>query len=148
MAETRKDKLDKGNANNLPSMVAALRDPNATTFAPAADANAATDQATQGFGSMMRALGKPSPARTRTGLTSGVSHAHDVSSHILSVESPVGTPLAIISGGTPGAGEVSVDEDATTGVPTLEFAGAVTTYTVRELGPLPQAVGTVMDVEP
>lgn len=148
MAETRKDKLDLGNANDLPIFLAGLRDPNATTFANAADADPATDVATQGFGSMMRALGKPNPARTRSGLTSGTSHVHDVASHILSVETPVGTPLAIISGGTPGAGEVSVDEDPVTGVPTLEFNGAVTTYTVREIGPLPQAVGTYLDAEP
>lgn len=148
MAESRKDKLDLANANDLPVMLASLRDANATTFANAADAAPATDRATQGFGSMMRALGKPNPARTRSGLTSGTEHTHDVASHILSVESPVGTPLAIISGGSPGAGEVSVDEDPTTGVPTLEFAAAVTTYTVREIGPLPQAVGTVLDAEP
>lgn len=147
MALTIRDLLDKANPNDLPANLHRLLDENATTFANAADADPATDQATQGFGSMMRALGKPNPARTRASLTSQATHVHDVASHILSVESPVGTPLAIVSGGAAGAGQVAVDEDPVTGVPTLVFNAAVTTYTVREIGPLPQAVGTVLDAD-
>ena len=147
MTETRKDKLDKGNANDLPAMLASMRDTAATTFAPAADADAATDVATQGFGSMMRALGKPNPARTRSGLTSQAAHPHDVAAHIMNVESPAGTNLDMVSA-APAAGEVQVAYDATTGVPTLTFNAAVTTYVVMEIGPLPQAVGTALDAEP
>jgi hypothetical protein len=42
---------------------------------------------------------------------------------------------------------VSVDYDATTGVPTLTFNGAVTTYTVMEIGPLPHSAGAILDAE-
>ncbi len=71
----------------------------------------------------------PQP-RTLT-VTSGTTHVHDVAAALLFVQTPVGTNLAQITAGSPGAGEVSVDYD-TEGVPTLIFAGAVTTYTVVE----------------
>lgn len=82
--------------------------------------------------------------RSRSGLTSLDTHVHDEAAAILSVESPQGTPLAIISGGSPGAGEVSVDYDATTGVPTLEFNGAVTEYHTTQLGPVPQGMDAAL----
>ncbi len=145
--ESVKDLLDKGSANDLPANLSRLRDDAATTFSNAADADPAADVATQGFGAMMRALGKPNPARTRATLTSQVAHLHDVAAHILNVESPVGTNLAMVSN-APGAGEVQVAYDAVTGVPTLTFVGVVTTYTVMEIGPLPHATGAVVDAEP
>ena len=82
--------------------------------------------------------------RSRTGLTSSATQVHDAAELIASVETPVGTPLAIISGGSPGAGEVSVDYDAVTGVPTITFAGAVTEYHVTGLGGVPQALAATL----
>lgn len=72
----------------------------------------------------------PKP-RTLSGLASNATQVHDVAAALLFVQTPVGTNLAQITAGSPGAGEVSVDYDAE-GIPTLIFAAAVTTYTVVE----------------
>lgn len=96
----------------------------------------------RGFGQMLAAM-RPRN-RSRTGLTSQATHVHDVAAQIWSVESPQGTPLSIISGGSPGASEVSVDYDADTGVPTLVFNGSVTEYHTTESGSLPQGLAAAM----
>jgi len=125
MSDTIETKLDKCNPNDVLAFMRKLNDP--TTGV--------------GFGGMLAAM-RPRN-RTRT-VASSTTQIHDVAAVIYSVESPVGTPLAIVSGGTAGAGECSVDYDAVTGVPTLEFAGAVTTYTVSSGGPLPQTLAANM----
>jgi len=121
---TRQDALDRANPNDLPSQLSALQDKTNSL----------------GLGAMLGAL-RPRN-RTRGSLASSATQVHDQASIIYAVQTPVGTPLSQISGGSPGAGEVSVDYDATTGVPTLVFSGAVTTYTVHESGPLPQNLVT------
>lgn len=126
---TRQDAIDRSNANDLPAMLRGLWD--------------ATNSL--GFGALLAAL-RPRN-RTLGSLTSGTTHVHDQASIIYNVESPVGTNLLMVSGGTAGAGEVSVDYDADTGVPTLEFNGAVTTYTVAESGALPQNIAAQMAAE-
>lgn len=123
---TIRDALNRANANDVPARLRQLWD----------------ETNSVGFGDMLAAL-RPRN-RTLSGLTSGTTHVHDQASIIFNVETPVGTNLLMISGGTPGAGEVSVDYDAATGVPTLEFNGAVTTYTVAESGPLPQNIAAQM----
>ena len=124
---TVKDSLNRANPNNLPADVSRI-------------AKAAGESL--GFGDMLDAM-RPRN-RSRTGLTSSATQVHDVASQIMSVESPQGTPLAIISGGSPGAGEVSVDYNATTAVPTFTFAGAVTEYHTTEGGPLPQTLAATL----
>lgn len=84
-------------------------------------------------------------ARTRT-VTSGATQIHDVAASLTNVESPVGTNLSMITAGSPGAGEVSVDYD-TEGIPTLIFAAAVTTYTVTEQT-LPAGLATALARKP
>jgi len=133
MAETTQDRIDKCNIQTLPQDLQKLRDVAAT---------AAGVRTTLGFGAMLAAM-RPRN-RTRSGLSSNATQVHDEAAIIYAVQTPVGTPLAMISGGSPGAGEVSVDYDATTGVPTLIFNGAVTTYTVHSSGPLPQSIAAVM----
>ena len=119
-------KLDIANPNDLPANLHRLRD----------------ETNDLGFGSILAAA-RPRN-RSRTGLASSATQVHDVASAIYSVESPQGTPLAIISGGSPGAGEVSVDYNGVTGVPTLIFAGAVTVYHTSEGGALPQTLAATM----
>lgn len=125
---TRQDELDRANANSLPAQLRGLWDGTNSL----------------GFGAILAAL-RPRN-RTRT-VASSTTQVHDQASIIYNVESPVGTNLLMVSGGTAGAGEVSVDYDADTGVPTLEFNGAVTTYTVAESGALPQNIATQMAEE-
>lgn len=126
---TREVILNQANPNNLPAQLAALKD---TTNS-------------LGLGSLLAAL-RPRN-RSRTGLSSSATQVHDVAALILSVESTQGTPLAIITGGSPGAGEVDIAYNATTGVPTFIFNGAVTTVFTTESGPLPQNLAATMAVE-
>lgn len=139
---TVKDALDRANPNDLPNQLARLRDKNATGENLIADADAVADRATQGLGALLASL-RPR-TRTRTGLTSLAAHVHDVASTLTAVQAVAGTPLAIISGAAPGAGEVRIEYDAVTGVPTITFAAATTTYLTHETGPLPQNLAAVM----
>jgi hypothetical protein len=66
-----------------------------------------------------------------TGLASSDTQVHPYAATILSVENVEGTPLAMVTGGSADASEVSVEYDAD-GVPTFVFAAAVTAYTVNE----------------
>lgn len=145
MAETVQDRLDKANPNDLAANLQRLRDPNASEVINDADAPGPT--ATKGFGAIVAALTRPR-IRTRATLTSQAAHVHDIACVVYSVESPAGTPLAIVSDGSPAAGQVNLEYDANTGIPTLTFAAAVTTYTIHESGPLPQNVAAVMASEP
>ena len=123
---TPKDQLNRANPTDLPANLSRLLDTNGL-----------------GFGDMLAAM-RPR-FRIRTGLSSSATQVHDAAELLVSVEAVAGTPLAIITGGTPGAGEVSVDYDAVTGVPTIEFAGAVTTYRTTGMGALPQALDAALD---
>lgn len=129
MSLTVQDKLDLANPNDTEAFLRKLYDKTKAL----------------GFGAMLAAL-RPRN-RTLDSLTSADTHTHDECAMIFSVESPQGTPLAIISGGSPGAGEVSVDYDATTGVPVLEFNAAVTEYHISCSGPLPQTLAATMAEE-
>ncbi len=126
MPTTVQQKLDLANPNDLPSLLQRLRD---TTNS-------------LGFGALIAALRPRNTARS--GLTSSATQVHDKASMIFAVQDAAGTNLAMISGAAPGAGEVRVEYDATTGVPTFTFAGALTAYIVHESGPLPQTLSTVM----
>lgn len=87
------------------------------------------------FGDVLRGLvARP---RTRT-VASSATQVHDVPSSILTVYVTAGTPLAIIAGAAPDAGEVRVEYDSN-GIPTFTFAAATTTYTVQEVCVLPLA---------
>lgn len=128
MAITVKDKLNQSNPNDVPAWQRKLFDTTESL----------------GYGDMLAAL-RIRPARARTGLTSSATQVHDVAPcGLYAVYITAGTPLAMIAGAAPGAGEVRVEFDATTGVPTFTFAGATDTYTVIEGGPLPQNTSTVM----
>lgn len=129
MSLTVQDKLDLANPNDTNAFLRKLYD---TTEG-------------LGFGAMLAAL-RPRN-RSRTSLTSSATQVHDVAALIVNVESTQGTNLSIITGGSPGAGEVSVDYDATTGVPTLTFNAAVTAYYTIELGALPQTLAATMAEE-
>lgn len=128
MSQTVQDKLDLANPNDVEAFLRKLYDKTEGL----------------GFGAMLAAL---RPRNRSFTVTSNATQVHDVASLIVNVESTQGTNLSIITGGSPGAGEVSVDYDATTGVPTLTFNAAVTTYYTIELGPLPQTLSTVMATE-
>lgn len=104
------DTLDKAQPHSLPDMLRKLG----------------------GFGAMLAGMRPRSTART--GLTSQATHVHPYAAAILSVDNGSGGPLAIVTGSAAGAGEVRVDYDATTGVPTLTFGdGATTAYSVTEV---------------
>jgi len=92
----------------------------------------------RGFADLLNAHGLR-PARERTGLANQVAHVHDEApSFILAVYVAPGTPLAIVSGAAPAAGQVRVEVDADTRVPTFTFAAATTSYWVLGGGPIPQ----------
>lgn len=129
MSQTVQDKLDLANINDLASYLRKLNDSTNSL----------------GFGALLAAM-RPRN-RSRTSLTSSATQVHDVAALIVNVESTQGTNLSIITGGSPGAGEVSVDYDADTGVPTLTFNAAVTAYYTIELGPVPQTLAEVMAEE-
>lgn len=129
MSQTVQDKLDLANPNDLPAYLRKIYDKTEAL----------------GFGAMLAAM-RPRN-RSFTGLTSSATQVHDVASLIVNVESTQGTNLSIITGGSPGAGEVSVDYDDDTGVPTLTFNAAVTTYYTIELGALPQTLAATMAEE-
>lgn len=97
---------------------------------------------TLGFGDLLDAL-RPRGPRTITQASSATA-VHDVAAWIVDVYITAGTPLAKIYGAAPGAGEVRIEYDATTGVPTFTFAGATTEYSVVEMGPVPQNIAAVM----
>lgn len=126
MPDTIQNKLDKANPNDLGARLRQLYD---------ADRNL-------GFGAMLGAM-RPRN-RSRTGLANNATQVHDVAAAILTVETPIGTPLAIVTDGTPAAGQVSIAYNATTGVPTLIFAAAVTEYHTTEMGALPQTLVTAL----
>lgn len=129
MSQTVQNILDLANQNNIAAFLRKLWDPTNSL----------------GFGAMLAAL-RPRN-RSRTSLTSSATQVHDVAALIVNVESTQGTNLSIITGGSPGAGEVSVDYNATTGVPTLTFNAAVTAYYTIEMGPLPQNLAEIMAEE-
>lgn len=87
------------------------------------------------LGTVLRGL--VTRTRARTGLTSAAAQVHDVPSAILACYVTAGTPLAVIAGAAPDAGEVRVEY--TDGIPTFTFAAAVTGYTVVETCVLPLA---------
>jgi hypothetical protein len=90
-----------------------------------------------GFADLLNAMGLRE-ARERTGLTNQVSHVHDEApAFITAVYVTAGTPLDIISGAAPGAGEVLIEVDADTRVPTFTFNAATTSYFVLGGGPIP-----------
>lgn len=64
---------------------------------------------------------------TRSGLDSAAAQVHNSPGLVSSVNSTAGTPLAIVHGSAPDAGEVRIEYTA--GVATLTFAAAVTGYT-------------------
>lgn len=129
MSQTVQDKLDLANINDLASYLRKLNDSTNSL----------------GFGALLAAM-RPRN-RSRTGLTSNATQEHDVAALIVNVENVQGTNLSIVTGAAPGAGEVRVEYDADTGVPTLTFNGAVTEYYTIELGPVPQTLAEVMAEE-
>lgn len=129
MADTVKDALNRANPNDLAANLRRLwSDTNSTGFGDLLD----------GFRPRLVA---------RTGLTSAAAHVHNSAALIASVNSTAGTPLAIVHGDPPDAGEVRIEYDATTGVPTLTFAAAVTAYTVSQIGPFPQNLSAALATE-
>ena len=128
MTDTVKTQLNQGQLHTLPDNLRRLHK---------------TD-GTYGFGDMLDAL-RPRGPRLRDSLTSGTEHVHDVAAWIIDVYITAGTPLAKIYGAaSPGAGEVHIAYNTTTGVPTFTFAGATTEYSVVEMGPLPTTIAAVM----
>jgi hypothetical protein len=128
MARTVQQALDLANPNDLPARLAQLYDANEDL----------------GLGALLGAL-RIRPARQRTSLTNQVSHVHDeapASIHMVFVTA--GTPLAMIQGAAPDAGEVRVEIDADTGVPTFTFAAATTSYWIVSGGPLPQTLAAAL----
>lgn len=67
----------------------------------------------------------------RTGLTSSATQTELTAGAILSVDDGSAGPLAIVTSGSPGAGEVKV-EYSSAGIATLTFSGAVTAYSVTK----------------
>jgi hypothetical protein len=126
--------LNRANPNHMPANLGRLRGVNAT------------DDST-GFGTMLAAM-TLRPPRERTGLANQVEHVHDEAPlGLYAVFVVAGTPLAIVSGAAPGAGEVRVEVDAATGIPTFTFAAATTSYFVLSGGPLPQDIQAVMAID-
>lgn len=122
MSRTVQDALNLANPNDMPARMRQLYD---------ADNDL-------GLGALLGAL-RIRPARQRTGLTNQVSHVHDEApASIVAVFVTAGTPLAIVQGSAPDAGEVRVEFDTDTGVPTFTFAAATTAYWIISGGPLPQ----------
>lgn len=131
MAVTVKDKLNLANPNNLDAFLHKLY-------------QASTGY---GFGDILDAA-RPRPPRTRSSLTSSASQVHDVASTIVDIYVTAGTPLIKVYGAAAGAGEVRVEYNATTGIPTFTFGdGAVTEYSVVEIGPFPSNLDTTMTTE-
>lgn len=128
MAETLRNAINKANPNDLDARLHQLYD----------------ETNDLGFADILSAA-RPRN-RSRTGLTSSATQAHDVASTLYSVESPQGTPLDIVTS-APGAGQVQITYDGTTGVPTLVFNAAVTEYHTTEGGPLPQNLAGQMALE-
>lgn len=84
--------------------------------------------------------------RTRTGLTSGATHVHDVAGMIITVALGTAPVLIVASADTPAAGEVGITYD-TNGVATLLFGdGANTAYTVVAMS-LPAGLGASLALE-
>lgn len=125
---TVKDALNIANPVDLPARLYQLWDP--------------TNEL--GFGDMLDAFG--SRVYTRSGLSSAASHIHDQApAFIEQVYVTAGTPLIMVNGAAAGAGEVRVEYNTTTRVPTFTFGdGAVTGYTVVGGGPIPQGLVTAM----
>lgn len=130
MSLTVQDKLDLANPNDTEAFLRKLYDKTEGL----------------GFGAMLNAL-RMRPARERTGLTSAAEQVHDEAAVIYAVYITAGTPLSIIAGAAPGAGEVRMEVDEDTGVPTFTFAGATTSYFVISGGPLPQTTAEIMAEE-
>lgn len=131
MSRTVQEALDLANPTDLPARLRQLFDSNEEL----------------GFGALLGAL-RMRPPRARTGLTNQASHVHDEApAGIYAVYVTAGTPLAIIAGAAPGAGEVRMEIDADTGVPTFTFAAATTEYTVISGGPLPQNLAARLALE-
>lgn len=130
MTDTVKTQLNQGQQHTLPDNLRRLHK---------------TD-GTYGFGDMVDAL-RPRPPRVRSSLTNQASHVHDVACWVVDVYVTAGTPLAKVYGAAPDAGEVRIEYDATTGVPTFTFNAATTTYAVVEMGPLPTTIAAVMATE-
>ena len=97
-----------------------------------------------GFGDILNALG--GRVYTRSGLTSSATQVHDQApAYIEQVYVTAGTPLVMVNGAAAGAGEVRVEYDTTTRIPTFTFGdGAVTGYSVVGGGPLPQGIVAAM----
>lgn len=131
MAQTVKDKLNLANPNNLEAFLRKLFDPSSE----------------YGFGDLLNALG--GRVFTRSGLTSAASHVHPhAPAYIEQVYVTAGTPLVMVNGAAAGAGEVRVEYNATTRIPTFTFGdGAVTGYTVVGGGPIPSNLNTIMTTE-
>lgn len=122
MPDTIQNKIDKANPNDLAARLRQLYDVDRDL----------------GFGALLAAL-RPRN-RSRTGLANSATQVHDRAATIITVETPIGTPLAIVTDGTPAAGQVNIAYNATTGIPTLTFNAAVTEYHTTEQGPLPQTL--------
>lgn len=122
MSLTVQQKLDQANPNDLPARLGQLYD----------------ETEDLGVGAMLGAL-RMRPARQRSSLANQVSHEHDEAPcGVYAVFVTAGTPLAIIQGAAPDAGEVRMEIDTDTGVPTFTFAAATTSYWIISGGPLPQ----------
>lgn len=119
--ETNRDAINNAGVNELPQRLGDLL-------------QTSTDL---GFADLLNAFGLRE-AREITGLTSGTEHEHDEApAFITAVYITPGTPLAIISGAAPGAGEVRIEVDPDTRIPTFTFNGATTSYWILGGGPIP-----------
>lgn len=138
--------LNTANPANLPAYLRKIAEAsrNSSVENPTSDYDSTGPKVERGFGDILASLIPRS--RTRATLTSQAAHVHDVASTIHSVESPAGTPLAIVSA-APDAGEVQISYDEN-GRATLTFNAAVTTYTTTEGGPLPEGLASVLASRP
>lgn len=82
----------------------------------------------------------------RTGLTLGATQVHNIPGQILAVTDGADAPLAMITAGAPGAGQVRVTYNASTGIPTLVFNAALTAYKVTQTV-FPTGLGTILTSE-
>lgn len=131
MSRTVQEALDLANPTDVPARLRQLYDGTNSL----------------GFGAMLGAL-RMRPARQRTSLTNQAEHVHDEAPcGVYSVFITAGTPLSIIQGAAPGAGEVQMEIDADTGVPTFTFAAATTSYWIISGGPLPQNTAARLALE-
>lgn len=126
MPESRRERINAANPGDLSAQLRQLSE------------RAADGTFYRGLGDILGA-GRMRPPRERTGLDNVVEHVHDQApAGVYAVYVTPGTPLAIVSGVAPGAGQVRMEIDADTGVPTFTFAAATTSYWIVSGGELPQ----------